>query len=121
MGVACRPRCVIGAHTSKSRRSWVRFGFVFHGRVVVFNGLLASFVHLTSFSATFCPRTLVVEVFMLIPLCGRSILPGGAGCKRELLRPPRPAQDGKNSAHFPARERRPVRQVPRLRTRGCMS
>src|SRR2546422_11327491 len=103
MGVACRPRCVIGAHTSKSRRSWVRFGFVFHGRVIVFNGLLTSFVHLTSFSPTFCPRTLVVEVFMLIPLCGRSILPGGASRKTEILRPPRRAQNYKNSVHFPRR------------------
>ncbi len=29
---------------------WVRFGFVFQSRVIVFNNLLASFVHLTSFT-----------------------------------------------------------------------
>src|SRR2546425_464604 len=103
MGVACKPRCVIRGHTSKSLHCWVRFGFVFHGRVIVFNGLLASFVLLTSFSPTFCPRTLLVEVFMLIPLCGRGILPGGASRKTEILRPPRRAQDDKNSAHFPTR------------------
>ena len=33
-------------HTS----NWLRFGFVFQGRVIVFNNLLASFVHLTSFT-----------------------------------------------------------------------
>src|SRR2546422_242214 len=52
---------------------WVCFGFVFQARVIVFNNLLASFVQITSFLHTFCPRRLVLEVVMLIPLCGRSI------------------------------------------------
>ncbi len=33
---------------------WVRFGFVFKGRVIVFNNLLASFVQITSFLYGFC-------------------------------------------------------------------
>ncbi len=53
--------------------SWVCFGFVFRGRAIVFNNLLASFVQITSFLRAFCPRRLVFEVVMLIPLCGRSI------------------------------------------------
>src|SRR3989442_17141 len=53
--------------------SWVCFGFVFQGRAIVFNNLLASFVHLTSFLLPLCLRRLVFEVVMLIPLCGRSI------------------------------------------------
>ena len=37
---------------------WVRFGFVFEGRAIVFNNLLASFVQITSFFSAFRLRCL---------------------------------------------------------------
>src|SRR2546422_3349871 len=45
-----KPRSAIGVARPRHTSNWLRFGFVFQGRVIVFTNLLASFVHLTSFT-----------------------------------------------------------------------
>ena len=50
---------------------WVRFGFVFEGRAIVFNNLLASFVQITSFFLLSAFGACLARETLAAPLSGR--------------------------------------------------